>query len=172
MTAANTMLTGTWRFVVYDAADIPLSVLLEVSTGRFGGAVNNPQDDPSIQPTLQMFDFQVNQDEKLVIEFKPDDDFTEADDSPPTGHDYVKIPVRLRNLRSKMTFPKEFVYADLTDEMPALDAQVWPAGRWQRVYSYTVKAQQALKIGQETANQDLRVASKYYLQKDIQTTKA
>lgn len=156
---------GVWRLIHMDANDIPLSVIMEKHSSEFLGKVGNPETDAQKLPKFKRFESPIiNEDEKLVITFKPDDSVTQPVSSALFVRHY-RVPVTYNNLRSGHTFEKTLIDGDFSViEQPAVN-KVLPAGQWIYLSEYTLPAQSQMVLGHGL--QDVRVDSAIRLQIDI-----
>ena len=165
---AQTMLTGTYRLVHRDNNDNTLAEILEKHSSEFGGAVGNPQTDPQKLPKVKKeLSPIVQEDDKLVVMFKPDTTVTEHTTSS-AASDTIRIPVTVRNLRTGVVFEKTLVKGDFTDRRPYANSQKWTADTWYDIFSLTLGAQLQMKVGHRI--QDARVDGALNLQKDVTTS--
>lgn len=162
---ANAKIEGVWRLIHMDANDIPLSVIMEKHSSEFLGTVGSPETDAQKLPKFKRFESPIiNEDEKLVITFKPDDSVTQAASAAAFVRHY-RVPVTYNNLRSGHTFEKTLIDGDFSViEKPAVD-KVLPAGQWIYLSEYTLPAQSQMVLGHGL--QDVRVDSAIRLQIDI-----
>lgn len=162
---ANAKIEGVWRLIHMDANDIPLSVIMEKHSSEFLGTVGSPETDAQKLPKFKRFESPIiNEDEKLVITFKPDDSVTQASSAAAFVRHY-RVPVTYNNLRSGHTFEKTLIDGDFSViEKPAAD-KVLPAGQWIYLSEYTLPAQSQMVLGHGL--QDVRVDSAIRLQIDI-----
>lgn len=164
---ALTKIEGMWRLIHADANDIPLSVIMEKHSNEFLGTTNTPETDAQKLPKFKRRESPIlNEDEKLVIAFKPDAAVTQA----AAGAEFAKfyrIPVTYNNLRSGHTFEKTLIAGDFSAiETPAND-KVLPASLWVYLDEYVLPAQSQMVLGHGL--QDVRVDSALRLQIDINT---
>lgn len=164
---AQTMLTGTYRLVHRDNNDNTLAELLEKHSSEFGGTVGTPNTDPQKMPKVKPTTRSIREDDKLVIMFKPDTTVTEHSTST-AATDTVRVPVRIKNLRSNFAFEKTLTTIDFTDRRPYANSQKWTSGVWYDIFSLTLGAQLEMRIGHGI--QDARVDSALNLQKDVTTS--
>lgn len=161
------MLTGTYRLVHRDNNDNTLAELLEKHSSEFGGTVGTPNTDPQKMPKVKPTTRSIREDDKLVIMFKPDTTVTEHSTST-AATDTVRVPVRIKNLRSNFAFEKTLTTIDFTDRRPYANSQKWTSGVWYDIFSLTLGAQLEMRIGHGI--QDARVDSALNLQKDVTTS--
>ena len=164
---AQTMLTGTYRLVHRDNNDNTLAELIEKHSSEFGGSVGTPQSDPQKMPKIKPTKRSIREDDKLVVMFQPDTTVTEHTTST-AATNTVRIPVRIKNLRSNFAFEKTLTVSDLTDRRPYANGQLWTAGVWYDIFSMTLGAQLEMRMGHGV--QDARVDSALNLQKDVTTS--
>ena len=165
---AQTMLTGTYRIVHRDNNDNTLAEIIEKHSSEFGGATGSPQTDPQKLPKVKKhLSPVVQEDDKLVVMFKPDTTRTEAAVSSAATNS-VRLPVTVKNLRTGVVFEKTLTASDFEDRKPYANGQVWSAGVWYDVFSLTLGAQLQMKVGHTV--QDARVDSALNLQKDVTTS--
>lgn len=165
-----TTMAGTYRLVHKDANDIVLNTLLEMHSTELGagGVAGTPQTDLQRMITLLKNGVIIGEDEKLVIQFKPDETVTEA--SSGNGHTKTyKVPITFRNLRSKQVFEKDLNAGHFATAKASAASQVWNAGQWADIDAYTVPAQSAIVLGHRVQGADARTASKIRLQFDVVT---
>lgn len=161
------MLTGTYRLVHRDNNDNTLAELLEKHSSEFGGTVGTPNTDPQKMPKVKPTTRSIREDDKLVIMFKPDTTVTEHSTST-AATNTVRVPVRIKNLRSNFAFEKTLTTIDFTDRRPYANSQKWTSGVWYDIFSLTLGAQLEMRIGHGI--QDARVDSALNLQKDVTTS--
>lgn len=161
------MLTGTYRLVHRDNNDNTLAELLEKHSSEFGGTVGTPNTDPQKMPKVKPTTRSIREDDKLVIMFKPDTTVTEHSTST-AATNTVRVPVRIKNLRSNFAFEKTLTTIDFTDRRPYVNSQKWTSGVWYDIFSLTLGAQLEMRIGHGI--QDARVDSALNLQKDVTTS--
>lgn len=161
------MLTGTYRLVHRDNNDNTLAELLEKHSSEFGGTVGTPNTDPQKMPKVKPTTRSIREDDKLVIMFKPDTTVTEHSTST-AATNTVRVPVRIKNLRSNFAFEKTLTTVDFTDRRPYTNSQKWTSGVWYDIFSLTLGAQLEMRIGHGI--QDARVDSALNLQKDVTTS--
>ncbi len=164
---AQTMLTGTYRLVHRDNNDNTLAELLEKHSSEFGGTVGTPNTDPQKMPKVKPTTRSIREDDKLVIMFKPDTTVTEHSTST-AATNTVRVPVRIKNLRSNFAFEKTLTTIDFTDRRPYANGQAWTADVWYDIFSLTLGAQLEMRLGHGI--QDARVDSALNLQKDVTTS--
>jgi len=165
---AQTMLTGTYRLVHRDNNDNTLAEILEKHSSEFGGAVGTPQSDPQKLPKVKKeLSPTIQEDDKLVVMFKPDTTVSEHTTST-AATDTIRIPVTVRNLRTGVVFEKTLVKGDFTDRRPYAHSQKWTADTWYDIFSLTLGAQLQMKVGHRV--QDARVDGALNLQKDVTTS--
>jgi hypothetical protein len=151
-----------------DANDNVLATILEKHSSEFGGVTGTPQSDPQKMPKVKKeYSPILNEDEKLVIQLKPDTTVTEHTTST-AATNTVRIPVTYRNVRIGNAFEKTLVVADFTDRRAYANSQAWTAGVWYDIFRYTLPAQSQIKVGHRV--QDERVDSALNLQKDVTTS--
>jgi len=165
---AQTMLTGHYRLVHRDNNDNTLAEIVEKHSSEFGGSTGAPQSDPNKLPKIKKeLSPIIQEDDKLVIMFKPDTTVTEKSTSS-AATDTVRIPITVRNLRTGVVYEKTLVVADFTDRRPYAGSQIWAAGVWYDIFSLTLGAQLQMKLGHRV--QDPQVDSALNLQKDVTTS--
>lgn len=162
---ANAKIEGVWRLIHMDANDIPLSVIMEKHSSEFLGTVGSPETDAQKLPKFKRFESPIiNEDEKLVITFKPDVSVTQAASAAAFVRHY-RVPVTYNNLRSGHTFEKTLIDGDFSViETPAVN-KILRAGQWLYLSEYTLPAQSQMVLGHGL--QDVRVDSAIRLQIDI-----
>ncbi|MBA7475964.1 hypothetical protein ES707_11339 [subsurface metagenome] len=167
----DTLMVGTYRLVHKDANDIVLNTMLEMHSIELGagGTAGAPQTDLQRMITLMKNGVIIGEDEKLVIQFKPDADVTEAAAANAHTKTY-KMPITFRNLRSRQVFEKDLNTGHFTTARATAVSQVWNAGQWVDADIYTVPAQSAIVLGHRVTGSDARTASKIRLQFDVVTT--
>jgi hypothetical protein len=161
------MLTGTYRLVHRDNNDNTLAELLEKHSSEFGGTVGTPNTDPQKMPKVKPTTRSIREDDKLVIMFKPDTTVTEHTTST-AATNTVRVPVRIKNLRSNFAFEKTLTTIDFTDRRAYANSQAWTANVWYDIFSLTLGAQLEMRLGHGI--QDARVDSALNLQKDVTTS--
>lgn len=162
------MLTGTYRLVHRDNNDNTLAEILEKHSSEFGGTTGTPNSDPQKWPKVKKhLSPIIQEDDKLVIMFKPDATKTEASTSSAATNTVV-VPVTVRNKRTGVVYEKTLVTTDFIDRRPYANSQAWTAGVWYDIFSLTLGAQLEMKVGHTV--QDSRVDSALYLQKDVTTS--
>lgn len=171
------ILSGWFRLEARSPSDIAYDTILEEHSSKFGGVVGTPQVDPSVWPTITVSQTQIPQDSKLVVRFKPDTTITEK--SSGNGEvNTVSLPARILDvvLTQKQggkpyLFNKTMAYIDFTNSRPTAASQVWTAGQWYDLLTYTVPAGRVLKVGQAfIVGADNRVMNKFYFQRDVVTS--
>jgi hypothetical protein len=151
-----------------DANDNVLATILEKHSSEFGGVAGTPQSDPQKMPKVKKEQSPVlREDEKLVIQVKPDTTVTEHTTSTAASNT-VRVPVTLFNMRIGNAFEKTLVVADFTDRRAYANSQAWTAGVWYDIFRYTLPAQMKMKVGHRI--QDARVDGALNLQKDVTTS--
>lgn len=165
---AQTMLTGTYRIVHRDNNDNTLAEILEKHSSEFGGTTGSPQTDPQKLPKVKKhLSPVIQEDDKLVVMFKPDTTRAEAATSS-AATNTVRVPVTVKNLRTGVVFEKTLTASDFVDRRPYANGQAWVSGVWYDVFSLTLGAQLQMKVGH--AVQDVQVDSALNLQKDVTTS--
>lgn len=164
---AQTMVTGQYRLVHRDNGDHTLADVIEKHSSEFGGVLGTPQSDPQKMPKLKFSTRRIREDDKLVIQVMPDTTRTEHTTSTAAANT-VRIPVRIKNLRTKNVFEKTLTVSDFSDRRAYANGQVWTAGIWYDIFSLTLGAQLEMSVGHRV--QDARVDSALNLQKDITTS--
>lgn len=164
----QTMQVGTYRLVHRDNNDNTLAEILEKHSTEFGGVLGTPQADPQKMPKVKKaLSPKIQEDDKLVIMFKPSTALTEHTTST-AAVDTIRIPVTIKNRRSGVVYEKTLISSDFTDRRAYTNSQVWTAGVWYDIFSLTLGAQLEMKVGH--AIQDVRVDSALNLQKDSTTS--
>jgi len=162
------MQVGTYRLVHRDNNDNTLSEIAEIRSEQFGGVLGTPQADiqrwPSIKKSLSPV---IEEDDKLVIMFKPSTTLTEHSTAAAAANT-VMVPVTIKNKRSGVVYEKTLAVSDFTDRRAYANSQVWTAGVWYDIWSLTLGAQLQMKIGHTVL--DVRTDSKCYIQKDSTTS--
>lgn len=129
---------GDIRIVKTDASETVRVVLYETASEI---AVLG-KTDPRLAPIVPMSQATLREDDKLLIEYKT------GTASQITGASCsARIPMRKRNVRTG-NVAESFLRA--TDVFAAGVASI-PANSWIKIGSYTVKAQEEIKIGQSIA---------------------
>jgi hypothetical protein len=165
---AQTMLQGKYRLVHRDNRDNNLGEILEIHSQSFGGVTGTPQSDPQRMPKVKKNHAHIlSQDDKLVIMFQPSTTVTEHTTSTAAANT-VKVPVTVNNLRSGFVYETELTVSDFTDKRAYANSQPWTAGTWYDIWSMTIGAQLAIKVG--VGLQDVRVDGALNLQKDVTTS--
>lgn len=162
---ASTKIDGMWRLIHMDANDIPLSVILEKHSSEFLGTTGTPETDAQKLPKFKRHESPIlNEDEKLVIAFRPDADAAQAS----TGAAFVRayrIPVTYNNLRSGHTFEKTLIDSDFSVIEAPTNSKTLVAGQWVYLSEYTLPAQSQMVLGHGL--QDVRVDSAIRMQLDV-----
>ena len=134
---ASTKIDGMWRLIHMDANDIPLSVILEKHSSEFLGTTGNPETDAQKLPKFKRHESPIlNEDEKLVIAFRPDANAAQASSGAAFVRAY-RIPVTYNNLRSGHTFEKTLIDSDFS-VIEAPTSKTLVAGQWVSV-GYTLR---------------------------------
>ncbi len=162
---ANAKIDGMWRLIHMDANDIPLSVILEKHSSEFLGSVGSPETDAQKMPKFKRRESPIlNEDEKLVITFKPDADAAQhASDAAFVQH--YRVPVTYYNLRSGHVFEKTLIAGDFEQIEQATNGKTLKAGQWVYLNEYALPAQSQMVLGHGL--QDVRVDSAMRLQIDV-----
>lgn len=129
---------GDIRIVKTDASETVRVVLYETASeiAVLGGS------DPRLAPIVPMSQAALREDDKLLVEYK-----TGTATSVTGATSSARIPIRKRNVRTG-NVAESFLRA--TDVFAAGKVDV-PANSWYKIGSYTVKAQEEIKLGQSIA---------------------
>ena len=129
---------GDIRIVKTDASETVRVVLYETASeiAVLGGS------DPRLAPIVPMSQAALREDDKLLVEYK-----TGTATQVTGASSSARIPIRKRNVRTG-NVAESFLRA--TDVFAA-GAVTIPANSWFKIGSYTVKAQEEIKIGQSIA---------------------
>ncbi|MDD4482687.1 MAG: hypothetical protein PHP18_05665 [Bacilli bacterium] len=127
---------GEFRIVRTDASETQREVLYACATELLDIST-----DPRQKQIIAQSMAGLMQDDKLKLELKV---------ATATTVDYglstMQIPVRIKNMRTKSVYETFFRHGDFA----TADVTV-PANKWTEIGSYTVKAQESLKIGHSIA---------------------
>jgi len=129
---------GDIRIVKTDASETVIVVLYETASEiAVLGAT-----DPRLAPIVPMSQAGLREDDKLLVEYK-----TGTATTVTGATSSARIPIRKRNVRTG-NVAESFLRA--TDVFAAGQIAV-PANSWYKIGSYTVKAQEEIKVGQSIA---------------------
>ena len=128
---------GDIRIVKTDASETVRVVLFETASeiALLG------KTDPRLAPIVPMSQAALREDDKLLIEYR-----TGTATSVAKATSAVRIPIRKRNVRTG-NVAESFLRAS---DVFAANVTV-PANSWYKIGTYTVKAQEEIKIGQSIA---------------------
>ena len=164
---ANAKIEGMYRIMHVDANDIPLSVVMEKHSSEFLGVTGTPEADAQKMPKFKKPSSPIlNEDEKLVLAFKPDEATTQASSAAAIVRFY-RVPVTFHNMRSGNAFEKTLTANDFNNIEEAAVDKVWPANQWVYLDEYILPAQSQMVLGHSI--QDVRVDSAIRLQIDVNT---
>ena len=129
---------GDIRIVKTDASETVRVVLFETASeiAVLGGT------DPRLAPIIPMSQAGLREDDKILIEYK-----TGTATTVTGATSSCRIPIRKRNVRTGNVAESFLRSADVF----AAGQVAVPANSWYKIGSYTVKAQEEIKVGQSIA---------------------
>ena len=147
---ANEVTDVEIRLVYGDASETELHAVETLSGIRLNPGGTTPTTDPRLLPILAKTKGALEEDDKLIIYGRP----TTTTNFDTNGE--LEIPVTIQNIKTKVVSAKVLERADFFTSDVAMTVNIW-----NKIGSYTITAQERLKIGQAIAeNSRIRVVAR------------